>query len=104
MFGNPLHQQAAGEERSLQIRNKKGKERSGGKQGRSACLAKGKSANSSNASKEKSKNQRSQRGKKKPEALTRKELDDIGNKLEGKKPMCWKIVSETFAKQFVMKH
>ena len=32
------------------------------------------------------------------------ELDDLGKKLEGKRPMCWKFVSERLAKQYIMKH
>ena len=38
-------------------------------------------------------NRRSQRGKKKTKALTRKELDDLGKKLEGKRP-----------KRYIMNH
>ena len=45
-----------------------------------------------------------QHGKKKPKALTRNELDDLGKKLESKRAMCWKYVSERLAKQYVMKH
>ena len=91
--------------------NQKRKECSGGKQGRSARPAKGKSANSSNAaSKDKGKkdvsNSRKQQrpGKKKPKALTQKDLDDLRNKLEAKRPMCWNYVSEKLGKQYVVKH
>ena len=68
-------------------------------------LPKVKSANSSKTLKQKSQNRKDHSvGRKEMKALTRKELDDLGNKLEGKRPMCWKIVSERFAKQYVMKH
>lgn len=88
----------------------KGKEASGGKQGRSARLAKGKNANSSSTvSKNKGKkdnvaNRKEKPGKKKPKALTQKDLDDLGNKLENKRPMCWNYVSEKLGKQYVMKY
>jgi len=71
-----------------------GKQISGGKQGRSACPAKGKSASSSNAaSKDKGRKdnvasrKQKQPGKKNPKALTHKDLGDLGNKLEAKRPM-----------------
>lgn len=88
----------------------KGKEASGGKQGRSARLAKSKNANSSSTvSKNKGKkdnvaNRKEKPGKKKPKALTQKDLDDLGNKLENKRPMCWNYVSEKLGKQYIMKY
>ena len=84
---------SAGSRRGKTYKNKKQK----GKE----CS--GESANSSNAPKQ-SQNRRSQLGKKKPKALTRNELDELGKKLEGKRPMCWKFVSERLANQYVMKH
>ena len=91
--------------------NQKRKQASGGKQGRSARPAKGKSASSSNAaSKDKGKKdnvasrKQRQHGKKKPKALTHKDLDYLGNKLEAKRPMCWSYVSEKLGKQYVAKH
>ena len=81
-------QQAAGEERSLQIRNKKEKSALVANRGGVLALPKVKSANSSNTPKQKSQNRRSQCGKKQTKALNREELDDLGNKLEGKRPMC----------------
>jgi len=39
-------------------------------------------------------------GRKKTESLTEKDLDDLGNKLEAKCPMCWNYVSETLEKQY----
>ncbi|KAL9984460.1 hypothetical protein ACROYT_G006754, partial [Oculina patagonica] len=44
------------------------------------------------------------RGKKKQKALTKKELDDLANKLTGKRHMCWNFVSERIGKQYVTKH
>ena len=76
------------------IRKEK-KDSSGGKQEINARPTKGKSANSSSAaSKNKGKkdnvaNRKQQPGKKKPKALTQKDLDDLGIKLEAKRPMCW---------------
>ena len=111
MFQNPQLQRATGEERRLKIQIKKRKQASSGKQGRSARPAKGRSASSSNAeSKDKGKKdnvascKQQQHGKKKPKALTHKDLDDLGNKLEAKRPMCWNYVSEKLGKQYVAKH
>lgn len=86
------------------------KEASSGKQGRTASHTKGKGASSSNvASKDKGKKEnmascKQQPGKKKPKTLTHKDLDDLGNKLEAKRPMCWNYVSEKLGKQYVVKH
>ena len=86
------------------------KEASGGKQGRTASSAKGKGTSSSNvASKDKGKkdnvaSRKQQPGKKKLKALTHKDLDNLGNKLEAKRPMCWNYVSEKLGKQYVVKH
>ena len=48
--------------------------------------------------------QQQQPGKKKPKALTQKDLDDLRNKLEAKRPMCRNYVSEKLEKQYVVKH
>ena len=36
--------------------------------------------------------------------VTQKDLDDLGNKLEAKRPMCWNYVFEKLGKQYVVKH
>ena len=106
---------SAGNRRGKKSRNanQKSKESSGSKQGRSARPGKGKSANSGTAaSKDKGKKdnvassskQQQRPGKKKPKALTQKDLDDLRNKLEAKRPMCWNYVSEKLGKQYVVKH
>ena len=106
---------SAGNRRGKKSRNanQKSKESSGSKQGRSDRPGKGKSASSSNAaSKDKgkkdnvasSRKQQQQPGKKKPKALTQKDLDDLRSKLEAKRPMCWNYVSEKLGKQYVVKH
>ena len=42
--------------------------------------------------------------KKGAKILTKKDLDEVMMKLEGKRPMCWNFVSEQLSKQPVMKH
>lgn len=79
------------------------------KQEKSAGAARAKKANSSKASSNNNNNaanpQKARgRGKGKLKALTKKELDDLCSKLEGKRPMCWTFVSERFANQHVTKH
>ena len=113
IFRNPLSQRATGEERRVEMRIRKA-ESSGSKQDISARPGKGKSANSGTAaSKDKGKKdnvvssskQQQRPGKKKPKALTQKDLDDLlRNKLEAKRPMCWNYVSEKLGKQYVVKH
>ena len=79
----------------------KGKRGTGGKQERSVCPAKGKTGI---ASKNKRGKNSAKRVKKKTKALTKKELADVIKNLKGKRPMCWKFVSERLGKQYVMEH
>ena len=71
----------------------------------SACEAP--STRNSNKNKNTKKHQANRGGNKKKKAtkmLTKKELDEVMMKLEGKRPMCWNFVSEQLSKQPVMKH
>ena len=113
--GEYILEPSAGNRRGKKSRNanQKSEECAGSKQGRSARPGKGRSANSSNAaSTDKGKKdnvassstQQERPGKKKPKALTQKDLDDLRNKLEVKRPMCWNYVSEKLGKQYVVKH
>ena len=99
---------SAGSRRGKKSTNKKrkGKECSGGKQGRSARVAKSKSANSSNAPKQKKPESKITAWKEKTKGAHSPGTNWMISvkKLEGKRPMCWKFVSERLAKQYIMKH
>ena len=65
------------------------------------------STRNSNKNKNTKKHQANRGGNQKKKAtkmLTKKELDEVMMKLEGKRPMCWNFVSEQLSKQPVMKH
>ena len=68
---------------------------------------KGKSARKTASNKNdstKGKPRKTRAKKTKGKALTRKELDELVQKLDEKRPMCWNFVSEGLKNQYVAKH
>ena len=105
IFRNPLPQRATGEERRAEMRIRKAKSPLAVNREEVIALAKVKApVQVMRCLKIKARKTTWQPGKKKPKALTQKDLDDLRSKLEAKRPMCWNYVSEKLGKQYIVKH